>query len=282
MRKIVNSWLRDVVKRRGWKGFIKQLLLMSKYHGILTDRFTVSLKRFISTVEKYDAKCTFPIVAYVGLRHEEIVKYIVKNEHKIASHGFIHVNFERLGYSEQLEMLKLSLKILNEIAECRIIGLRTPYQLYNEETFRAITDAGFLYDSSIHFSEPKKPFIIKVNDKKSFIEIPWTLSEPSLIDKHNVSPQTLLKIWLKILEKCGEGEVLTLDAHPVRMGTERYIETLDGLLHHAKKHDFDILSLDEAYTKFISGKLSKPALALSGDIDCVILKDYLYRLLKKA
>lgn len=277
----MNTWFRDVIKRQGWIDFIKRAYKMSKYHGILSDKFIASLKRFTAIIERYDAYCTFPIVASVAARHKEIVQVIIDGGHEVASHGFVHVRFDHLSHNEQLRMLRLSLKVLEEIFERKIIGLRTPYQLYNENTFSAIVDASFHYDSSICSSKPKAPYPMMFRGRK-FIEIPWTLSEVTLIDVQKVSPSELLKIWLEVLKECKMGDVVTLDAHPIRMGTTRYIEVLDNLLYYARNNGFKIASLGEVYEMFIRKKISMPVLALSGDIDCVRLFDYLLRLWEKA
>ena len=277
----MNTWFRDVIKRQGWTDFIKRAYKMSEYHGILSDKFIASLKRFTAIIERYDAYCTFPIVASVAARHKETTQIIIDGGHEVASHGFIHVRFDNFSYNEQLRMLRLSLKVLEELIGCKIIGLRTPYQLYNENTFNAIVDAGFYYDSSIYSSKPKAPYPMMARGRK-FIEIPWTLSEVTLIDVQKVSPSELLKIWLEVLKGCKMSDVVTLDAHPVRIGTTRYIEVLDNLLYYARNNGFKITSLGEVYEMFMRKKISMPMLALSGDIDCFRLVDYLLRLWGKA
>ncbi|MEM3437770.1 MAG: polysaccharide deacetylase family protein [Nitrososphaerales archaeon] len=249
--------------------------------GVFSDKFVTSFKRFTTIIEKYDAHCTFPIVASVMVRHKRIVQNIIDGGHEIASHGFIHVRFDYLSYDEQLRMLRHSIKVLEEIVGRKIIGLRTPYQLYNKNTFNAIVDAGFKYDSSIFSPKPKPPYLMIVKTRR-LIEIPWMLSEVTLVDVQNVSPSELLRIWIRVLKECEIGDVVTLDAHPVRMGTERYIEVMDKILHYARNNGFRIASLGEVYEMFLRKKISMPVLALSGDIDCVSLTDYFLRLRKKA
>jgi len=275
----LKTWIKDIVDRRGVGGFVKQLHLMSRYHGFFRKNFPSSLHRFLCAVEKYDAHCTFPIVAHVAVRNRKVVSKIVDGGHEIASHGLIHVRFDYLSYTEQFRMFKESVEILKALTLTdKIVGVRTPYQVHNDDTFVACADLGFQYDSSTHISKPTKPRLLH----PKMVEIPVVLSDPTLIDEKGTPPNELSKIWIKVLEECGHNEVVTLNAHPVRMGTERYVTVLEELLRYARNNGFWIACLSEVATKFRSRGINMPTLALSGDIDCVSIWDYTRRLLRKA
>ncbi len=279
--KNMKNYLRDLLERRGIGETVKKAFLMGGFHGIIRPQFKNSLERFIKTLDRNDVKCTFPMVAEVAKRNKDVIKLILDSDHELATHGLIHIRFKSLPYDVQYAMLKKSVEILTELSGEEINGVRSPYNSYDKNTFKAIINIGLKYDSTMSNSKPIQPIIIAEDQGNKLIEFPTTLTEVHLIDSMNVSPQELARLWIKKIEQAGDRQFVVIDAHPVRMGTQTYISTLNEIIRYSRENGFRILNLREAYEMFKAGRNSI-AIVLTGDIDCVSFWDYLRRIWKKA
>jgi peptidoglycan/xylan/chitin deacetylase (PgdA/CDA1 family) len=95
----------------------------------------------LDLLKKYQIKVTFFCTAVFAINAKEIVHEIISEGHEIASHGYSHssVEFVNVLWSKQL---------LEEISGKAVTGYRMPYM--KKIDVQTITDAGYLYDSSIN------------------------------------------------------------------------------------------------------------------------------------
>lgn len=261
----------------------RKAFLMSGFHGVVRPQFKNSLRRFIQVLDRNDVKCTFPIVAEVAKRNRDVVKLILDSSHEIATHGLIHVCFKDLPYERQYSMLKGSVEILEELTEAEIEGVRVPYApSHDENTFKAILNLGLKYDSTLFNPTPTEPKIIIETNGVRLVEFPCLVTETSLVDDLKLSPSELFRVWIEKIGRARGGQFAVVDAHPVRMGTQRYIRVMEELIRYGRENNFEFLNLMEAYEKFKSGKCREKIMVLTGDIDCVSVWDYMRRIWGKA
>lgn len=101
---------------------------------------------------EYDIKTTFFFTGNIAEKFPEVVKMILPYGHEVASHGYSHeVNkaFDVLILNEQIDHLKKSKKILENISGQEVISFRAPAARVNRDTAVALKEAGFKIDSSV-------------------------------------------------------------------------------------------------------------------------------------
>lgn len=101
---------------------------------------------------KYNVKATFFFIANFAKQHPEIVKMVQPAGHEVALHGLTHdhrMAFDSMPYEEQLRHLKEGKQILEDISGEEVVSFRSPALRVNNDTPKALIEAGFKFDSSI-------------------------------------------------------------------------------------------------------------------------------------
>lgn len=110
------------------------------------------MPRLLDLYAQYNVKTTFFFTGHIAKLYPDIVKMVQPYGHEIGSHGLTHeVNqaFDILPLLTQIEHLKTSKKILEDISGESVISFRAPAARVNNNISIALADAGFLVDSSI-------------------------------------------------------------------------------------------------------------------------------------
>lgn len=110
------------------------------------------MPRLLDLYEQYDVKATFFFTGHIAKLFPEVVKMIIPFGHEIGSHGLTHEvsqAFDVLSLSEQIEHLKISKNILENISGQEVISFRAPAARVNNNIPTALVEAGYKIDSSI-------------------------------------------------------------------------------------------------------------------------------------
>ena len=130
------------------------------------DQTVAATMSLLELLEVNSAKATFFVLGEVADRHPELVKYIHKKGHEIASHGYCHSMLGRLGREGFDLEIKRSVELLSSITGEAPVGFRAPNFSLNTSTgwaFEVLAKHGFKYDSSIFpvkttlYGVPKAP-----------------------------------------------------------------------------------------------------------------------------
>ncbi len=129
----------------------------SIWHNTLRDETGEKVLReglplLLDIYAKYDIKTTFFFIADFAEKYPEIVKIILPYGHEVASHGYTHdpdQAFDVLSLQTQIEHLKKSKTILEDISGQEVISFRAPALRVNSNTALALAEAGFKIDSSV-------------------------------------------------------------------------------------------------------------------------------------
>jgi polysaccharide deacetylase family protein (PEP-CTERM system associated) len=119
----------------------------SRYEG----QVMYNTDRVISLLDGYKAKATFFVVGAVAERHPEIVEYIIKKGHEVASHSYWHRPLGQMSMEEVERDIKMSAYLLSSISGQRVLGYRAMGFSAPEDdgTFCSLLQKhGYLYDSS--------------------------------------------------------------------------------------------------------------------------------------
>lgn len=146
-------------------------------------RIEKNSKKLLQILKKNRVFATFFVSGYIAEKNPKLIKKIQTAGHEIGSHGYNHEFVYNLTPKKFEKDLQKSLKILQKITGCKILGYRAPYFSITKKSLWAIDilkKNGLKYDSSIFPIKnyrygipdaPKNPYQIK----KDFWELPPTL-----------------------------------------------------------------------------------------------------------
>lgn len=113
---------------------------------------TQGMPRLLELYARYDIKTTFFFTGYIAKLYPEVVRMIIPYGHEIGSHGLTHKvdqAFDLLPLDVQIEHLKTSKAILEDISGREVVSFRAPAARVNNNVVVALIEAGFKIDSSI-------------------------------------------------------------------------------------------------------------------------------------
>jgi len=208
------------------------------------------LENILETLSSYGVHATFFISAEIAEKHPRIVQKICKNDHEIASHGYLHKVFFEVSREEAEREIAESIKILGRFHEVK--GFRAPFLLRNKATYLACEKLGLSYDSSEHGLAKYCPDGFKV----------VVLPVVSPLDTHGfdlmrLGAKDLVARWLF---QFGRSKGATVCMHTWRIGRKKYVRSVlepllksdvpfvsaSDLLHQ----DGVALTFDVEYTSF--------------------------------
>lgn len=110
------------------------------------------MPRLLDLYDQYQVKATFFYTGYIAKLKPEVVKMAHERGHEIASHGLSHIvenAFDVMPLEKQIRHLKTSKDIIEDIIGDEIISFRAPAARVQQNTALALTETGFLVDSSV-------------------------------------------------------------------------------------------------------------------------------------
>ena len=248
-------------KSRGTGNLISRIGTILSRFGISARKYEYLLRRFGEVTGELDCVPTFPITGVTLKRHPEVIRELSRNGVEFAVHGYIHTDYGVLSLDSQVSHFKKAIQTFND---CRVpfSGFRAPFVRTNENTFRALSSAGFNYDSSyvVHWdSLDRKNFsdyswgeytrVLEFYSSRraeecpvlpmsvdGFIEIPVTMPDDEImVERLGITDtETISEIWEDILVKThNKGELFTVQLHPERILL--FEEALANVINQARK-----------------------------------------------
>lgn len=110
------------------------------------------MPRLLELYAKHNIKATFFFTGYIAKLYPEVVKMILPYGHEVGSHGLVHTvdqAFDVLPLKTQIDHLKQSKSILEDISGEEVISFRAPAARVNYNIPIALEEAGFKIDSSV-------------------------------------------------------------------------------------------------------------------------------------
>ncbi len=276
-------YARQLGKRWGQRApqqFYRMLKLhRTPFESILTNMFEV--------LDKHSGRFAFPIVAAVAGMRPELVQWIVREGHEVASHGYNHLRYPTLSAKEREKDLSLSIQTFRKMG-ITINGFRAPYDNYTDDMpamldrFPLVWDGGFGYRPE--HRERTHFFHAKVEDRNSSVTfIPLNIwSDDKMIDTLRMGPEEVSRTLIKEVSNASKTEgVIMFDLHPIRIGQPEFVSCLDRVLEKATELGGWCPTPVEAVRQWEKhGQWkgdSKFCLLLTGDIDNWVFSDYLRR-----
>jgi polysaccharide deacetylase family protein (PEP-CTERM system associated) len=111
-----------------------------------------NVEKILALLSLHGVRATFFVLGWVALRHPNLVKAIVRQNHEIASHGFGHEMITSQKPGQFREDVRKSKDIIENIAGRAVHGYRAPSFTITAQTqwaLQILVEEGYLYDSSI-------------------------------------------------------------------------------------------------------------------------------------
>ena len=232
-------------KSRGIRNLISRMTTVISRFGISPRKYEDLLREFGAITSDLGCVPTFPITAVTLKRHPEVVRQLCQQGIEFAVHGYIHTDYGVLTLEEQLRHFKKAIKTFDK---CSVpyTGFRAPFVRVNNETFMALSEVGFSYDSSyvVHWdvlnamkysdrawleyerildfytSRKTQDCLVLPVSLDGFVEIPVSMPDDEImIERLGITDkEEIAGIWLDILERSyNSGELFTLQLHPERI-----------------------------------------------------------------
>lgn len=110
------------------------------------------MPRLLDLYDKYNVKATFFFTGHIATLYPEVVKMAQRHGHEIGSHGLTHEvskAFDAISREEQLQHLKQSKLILEEITGEEVVSFRAPAARVPKDFPQLLLEAGYKIDSSV-------------------------------------------------------------------------------------------------------------------------------------
>ena len=113
---------------------------------------TQGMPRLLDLYETFNIKATFFFTGYVARMKPAIVRMASEKGHEVGSHGLTHdagQAFDILPLEIQIEHLRESRKILEDISGQEVVSFRAPAARVNYDLPAALEETGYKIDSSV-------------------------------------------------------------------------------------------------------------------------------------
>ena len=278
------TWSKHLIFKRGLS-IVNQSLRMYKFHSTPFDDI---LTRMFNVLDTYNANFTFPLTASSGMNHPEMVELLKSTKHEIAIHGFKHIRYDFIPEEMQEADLVQAIKAFKDL-KIPYFGHRTPYNQYNVETENLVEKYGFKWDGGIGYRKEHQQknemfrHTLDSGNTSSFICIPLSIwSDDLMIDYLSFNAKFIAQKLIKAIKKAEKvNGVVMFDLHPIRIGQQNYLSSIEATLEYCRKKDIWVPNVSEAvdyWTKHKKWKGNlKACCLLTGDIDNFTFWDYLRR-----
>ena len=278
------TWSKHLIRKRG-RQIVNQTIRMYRFHSTPFDDI---LHNMFDVLDKYDAHFTFPLTAYSGKKHPDMVELLKSSGHEIAIHGYKHIRYDFIPPRAQREDLESAIKTFNEL-KIPFKGNRVPYNQYTSYTERLVEQKGFTWDGGIGYRKENQERTdmfkqILPNGKEStYACIPLSIwSDDYMVDYLNFNAKQIAKKLIISTKRAMEqGGVAMFDLHPVRIGQRNYVSSIEATLEYCRKHDIWVPNVSDAVDYWFKHKKwqgnATACCLLTGDIDNFTFWDYLRR-----
>jgi len=134
--------------------------------------------RLLDLLDKHTLKATFFIPAWVVQHWPSQCKDIVQSGHEVAYHGYRHEGFYALTPEQQVQVMRRSRDIFQDVLGLSPCGFRTPSGDWSSETAEILAEFGVIYSSSMR-GDDRPYFHQKIDGSNGLVEIParWDVDD---------------------------------------------------------------------------------------------------------
>ena len=201
-----------------------------------------ALPMIVEMLESMKIPGAFYVPAFIARRWSTLFYELSAAGYEIGGHGDLHEPVGGMMREEEARIIAQSKHVLQEVCGHEIIGYRTPAWQCTPATMDLLTQAGFLYDSSL--MGDIAPYRVRSGGQTDLIEVPihwyWDDVEywghTQATRDHAIAPLShVLEIWKAELDgvvRSGGSFVLTL--HPHVSGRPGLLEVVREFIAYAQ------------------------------------------------
>lgn len=238
-RKLLSNPLLIATKGKGFLPMLRRGGVIARRYGLSSSKIDHSLALLVKTLRQYASSATIQVTASALASNPSAASIYSRHGLELAIHGLYHVDHSRLSLEHQLDHLQRAREIFRRL-HVPVSGFRCPYLRWNRDTLTALTETGFVYDSSqaltldvvgglatdaylrvLEFygakSAERYPALPGWSDR--LIRVPYCLpDDEALVERlHITDARVMAEIWLAMLDQIyQQGELFTLGLHPER------------------------------------------------------------------
>ena len=117
------------------------------------ERIVESTNKILCLLKEFNVRATFFVLGWVAERHPELILAIRRENHEIATHGYLHKHIFKQSAQEFESDLKQSIACITIVTVENFLGYLAPYWSITEKSLWALDilkKYGIKYDSSIY------------------------------------------------------------------------------------------------------------------------------------
>ena len=203
----------------------------------------VAVPKILSMLEERDLKATFFIPAWVAENYPDAVRSIASAGHEIAAHGVKHISPVLLTADEELQVLRESIRVLENIGGSKPRGYRAPSWAISDVSLELAAREGFSYSSNR--LDADLPYVH--DHPRGLVELPvsWVLDDAPYFwfdedswNKTIHSAAAVRAIWQEEFVAAYESRgYLNLTMHPQIIGRPARLRMLGELIDWMTEFD---------------------------------------------
>lgn len=135
---------------------------------------TEYVEAILDVLKKEDVKITFNVTGKWAENNPDILIKLKEQGHEIGNHGYKHLDYAKLSYEDNLNQIKTSKKIIEDIIKEETKFFQAPAGSFGEGTVKAAKELGYIsikWDvDTIDWQNRKEPDVIINRVKKKDIK----------------------------------------------------------------------------------------------------------------
>jgi hypothetical protein len=159
----------------------------------------VAVPRILDSYRHYGIRQTFFVPAWCAERYPYAVEAMVRDDHEVSAHGYLHEHPNELSDSEERHWLERSLSALEAVTGVKPPGWRAPLYNFSHRSAELLLEAGIAYDASLMGDDV--PYLIETS-RGTLLELPshwgmddWPLFMHSLELEFQMPIQSAARAW---------------------------------------------------------------------------------------
>ena len=224
------------------------------FHSIKTDAVQttqgefgarVGIWRVLDLLDKLNVKATFFVPGLTAELYPEAAKAIADRGHELGCHGYAHEGAQNLSYHEEVEFLKKTTKIIENVSGKKPRGWKPPGGQLSPNTLKILIDTGFRYIANGIADDIPYQWVVEGGSRNlTVIPFDWALVDAtffftlsSISGKTLWPPSEILGLWNEEFDaRYKLGRYHNLTCHPFCMGRAHRLFVLERHIEYIRSH----------------------------------------------
>jgi peptidoglycan-N-acetylglucosamine deacetylase len=179
--------------------------------GVQRDRLHPSLAHgypnLYALLDRHGIRATFFVEGWNGEQHPDAVREIVRREHELGMHGWVHEAWSGLDAEREARLARRATAALERAAGVRPRGFRAPGGARSAQTEAILAENGYVYDASL--GDGMRPQVLE----SGLAQVPFVWQGVDgfyYLRDQPIDPAVVRDGWLRALARVAESGGLFL------------------------------------------------------------------------